>query len=53
MELGLKNDPSRRLLIKNDSPNTTNDRTWNINYQFIIQWFDTILVFCLCCKYSN
>lgn len=27
MELGLKNDPSRRLLIKNGSPTTTKDNT--------------------------
>jgi cytochrome c oxidase assembly factor 1 len=27
MELGLKNDPNRRLLIKNDSPNNSNNNT--------------------------
>lgn len=27
LELGLKNDPSRRLLIKNESPNNTSDDT--------------------------
>jgi hypothetical protein len=27
MELGLKNDPSRRLLIKNDPPSTTSNNT--------------------------
>jgi hypothetical protein len=53
MELGLKNDPSRRLLIKNDLPKTINENIWNIIYQFIIKWYDTVLVYGLCCKDSN
>jgi hypothetical protein len=34
MELGLKKDPNRRFVIKNDSPETTSD-LWNINYEVL------------------